>query len=48
MKRRFKENELIKVVEKVINYYEKNAKTKERFAELIDRIGLTEVGKLNN
>ncbi|MGG7078329.1 nitrite reductase [Clostridium sardiniense] len=43
MKRRFKENELIEVVEKVISYYEKNASTKERFAEVIDRIGLAKV-----
>lgn len=43
MEKRFKENELIEVVEKVINYYEKNAKTKERFSELIERIGLKEV-----
>lgn len=43
MERRFKENELIEVVEKVISYYEKNARTKERFAEVIDRIGLAKV-----
>ena len=40
MKRKFKENELMEVVEAVIEYYGENANTKERFAEVIDRIGI--------
>lgn len=43
IKKRFKEEELIDLIEIVIDYYNKNAVGKERFAEVIERIGFSNV-----
>lgn len=42
-KRRIKEDEIMTITEKVLAYYQQHAKQGERFAEVIERIGLEEV-----
>ena len=45
MKRRFKEEELLKLLECTIDYYNELASEKERLAEIIERIGVEEFEK---
>ena len=45
MKRRFKEEELLKLLECTIDYYNELAGEKERLAEIIERIGEEEFEK---
>lgn len=43
MKKRFKEEELSKLIDKTIEFYNKNAIKKERFAEVIERLSQRKV-----
>lgn len=43
MKEKFKESQVLDVMEVVVQFYRENAKEKERFAEIIERMGLEEV-----
>ncbi|MDU1854234.1 MAG: nitrite reductase, partial [Clostridium baratii] len=43
MKKRFKEEELSRLIDKTINFYNENAIKKERFAEVIERLGQRKV-----
>ncbi|MGL5244208.1 MAG: (4Fe-4S)-binding protein, partial [Sarcina sp.] len=41
--KRFKEEDILIVVEKIIKFYEENANKQERFANLIERIGFEKI-----
>ena len=43
MKKRFKEEELSRLIDKTINFYNENAIKKERFAEVVERLGQRKV-----